>query len=135
MPSLEEIDCQDWCVVWAKVGDDANAEGVFQYPQQARCRWVDRKTSSLDATGNTISLDAQVAVLGMEIPGDSILWHGKITEIAGTADPPTPTSGLYQVKSVSSADDLWGDRGRNEYGLQRYRNTIPTVLEANQELS
>ncbi len=130
MPALETFDCVDDAVVWFLSGTDVNGNPVVEYPRRAKVRWVDRKTSAGDPQSNRISIDATIACDAcLNIPVDSIAWHGRLDQIPGTSDPPEPTSDLYQVKTYTAARDVNGRVCRREYGLQRFNGSeMPTVL-------
>lgn len=129
MPALETFDCVDDAVVWLQSGTDVNGAPVVEYPRRLKVRWVDRRSSGGDPQSNRVSYDASIAASAcLDIPNDSIVWHGRLGDIPGTADPPTPSADLFQVKTSSHARDVNGRICRREYGLQRFHDSMPTVL-------
>ncbi len=129
MPALETSDCTDDAVLWTRNGADVNSNPTLDTPIRLKVRWVDKASSTMDPKNTVIGLDAQIAVANcMEIPVDSIVWHGNLGDIPGTAENPVPDADLYQVKSSSVARDIKGRVCRREYGLKRFGDTLPEVL-------
>lgn len=132
MPALEVSDLHEYAVLWVKHGTNRQGDPVLRYPQQVPARWSRTRRQSTDAKGQVVATDADVAIAycGDEELEGSLVWDGKISEVPGTADPPTPTSGLYEVVGGRAARDVKGRSLRRELRLARFNDTMPTVVDA-----
>lgn len=129
MPEPSRSDLLDTALVWRITGL-IDGEPVLSAPVQltpptSGVRWNSSKRDGKDAKGQKISLDATVMVK-VDIPIDSIMWLGSLTEWYGTGsgsgavDPE-----VMQVVSKNDVSDLKGRETTRNLGLMRYRGTPP----------
>jgi hypothetical protein len=128
MPLLEHSDLCHTCVVWEKTGDTINVEPIVLPGVQHRCRWVPRRSSTLDSRSQVIATDVNLAI-DCCLPVGSIVWKGGLGDIPGTADPTVPDEDLYVVVSGDSADDIKGRVTRTEAKLIRFNDSMPTIYD------
>lgn len=130
MPALEVSDCTLDAVLWSKVGNDRQNELIVDYPKGVRVRWTERTGFGTDARGDQLAIDVSAAVACCEVPLGSLMWLGGMDALPGTADPPEPTSDIYQAMTRSQAYDVKGRLLRTEVGLKRYTDRMPTVINS-----
>ncbi len=85
-----------------------------------KVRWEDREQDALDASGETIRVDA-LAVVDRDVAIGSLMWLGK------RADWSTATGDLKEVVTFSKVPNLKGTRFRRVVGLIRYSDDLPPI--------
>lgn len=85
-----------------------------------KVRWEDKKQDALDASGETIKVDA-LAVVDRDIAIGSLMWLGK------RANWTAATGDLKEVVSFSKIPNLKGTRFRRVVGLIRYSDDLPPI--------
>lgn len=123
MPAPEAACRLQTAVLWSKIGDDDYGEPLRDDPEEINVRWVQRRTASLDANGNTISLDATV-VVNQEIVVGSLLWLGALSSWTGTGSAGDDTE-LMIVATYNETPDLKNREIRRMVGLRRFRDSLP----------
>lgn len=124
MPPLETMDRHQDAVLWAATGAANHyGEPLVGSPVDITVRWVNQQREMLDPQGNTVAVDATV-VAAQEIPIGSVMAEGTLADWLGTGSGEEP-SGRMQVKAESWALDLKGRITRREYGLMRFRDSMP----------
>lgn len=140
MPSMETAYRRQKALLYPVVGIDD-----FGTPTRSRSgvveldvRWVDRRSDTVDAEGNTIALDATV-VVDREIDIHSVMWKGSLEDAwelvpgtgTGTGTGVVPTEGHYfEVLTYNEAPDLKARAVRRTVGLRRYKAVPPDLAEA-----
>lgn len=122
MPPLERMDFHDTLVLWGYVGTDRQGDPVVAQPMQLPCRWEEGQTEIPDPMGNKITVDSVIATT-QDILENSIVWQGTLDSIRNAKT----LTYLYEVVIKTHAKDLKGRIVRYEYGLRRYKDTIPKV--------
>jgi hypothetical protein len=79
MPVLERSDLKQRAVLWPKVGYDTFGQPAVGPPQEIPVRWSWTHRESIDAQGNTISIDADVVTTFPLVIG-SHLWLGTLND-------------------------------------------------------
>lgn len=125
MPSQERAFLPQRAVLWLSGNTfDQFGQPVVAPPVEIAVRWNDKQGEALDATGNTITLDA-TAVVDRRITIGSRLWLGTLAQWNGTG----PGSGqeipnrLIEVKTYSETPDIKGRNSFKTVGLLRFRDT------------
>lgn len=85
-----------------------------------KVRWEDREQDALDASGETIRVDA-LAVVDRDVAIGSLMWLGK------RANWTAATGDLKEVVTFSKVPNLKGTRFRRVVGLIRYSEDLPPV--------
>lgn len=133
MPGIEQPYPSRKALLWT-------AQGVDNYGQYKRSieaieldvEWLDRKSESLDAQGNSISLDATVGV-GIEIAVGSTMWKGSIRDLVdsllgtGTDETLQPASNLMFVATYEENHDIKGRNVARSVGLKKLSSLMPTA--------
>lgn len=119
MPPIEEADYIHQATVWVRTGYDRDDEPVLAPPVNAQCRfvWTDRLLT--DDRGNKINVTAEIAV-SLDLPTRSLVWFGPLSRYTEEIDRK-----IYEVVSKDMAFDLLGKNVRKEYGLTRFRGSLP----------
>lgn len=120
MPSLERRHRYQAAVLWAKSGDDVNAEPTFSAAIEIRVRWVKGRVETVNAQGNTISLDAQV-VVDREIKVGSKMWLGPLADWYGTGSAGPDTEVLWVV-NYHETPDVKARFAERSVDLSRFRD-------------
>lgn len=131
MPPIEHMDMTETAVLWTKTGETRYSDPLVASPQEVAARWEKTARDAAGPNGSTLTLDASVA-LKVNVPDGSILYLGQLSDLTGTGtgtgDYPADGTPLYVVVTRDEAYDLKGRVVRHEYGLQRYRGTLPGVV-------
>jgi len=123
MPPLETKDRTTTVVLWEALELRDNYGEVRVRPaREIMVRWVDDTQEVIDAGGNTIRVDAQMAT-AEPIPLGSIVFKGTLSEHSN-ANPAL----LMQVIIPNEQDDLKGRHTRREYKLMRFKDYLPTIV-------
>ncbi len=133
MPPLESVvDKYQLAVMWVRLTDTngrprSDAAGqpiVSKTAVEVSVRWKDVHKEGPDKDGNTVTIDAEIA-LAMDLPIGSALWKGKLSDLPGGGIPGT------DVMTVSAffkwTPDVKGRNVRQTYGLQRLKDALPTT--------
>jgi hypothetical protein len=123
MPTPETDYLFQKAVLWSATAgeiDDDNDQMVAA-ADEIDVRWENVDKQSIDPQGNVVAISASV-VADQEIPIGSIMWLGKLKDIA---DPPVD---LMEVITSKSIPDIKGRETRRTYGLARFSNTLPTLI-------
>lgn len=123
MPPLETDDLDHKAVLWALAGYDRYGRPKVGAPEEVDVRWTWRRSEALDPQGNTVSLDADVAVDRKIKPG-SKMWKGELADWYGTGSA-GDDSELMEVVTYAEADDLKARETRRQVGLKRYQDKPP----------
>jgi len=121
--SHETNDLKQRALLWAANGCDRDGQPTVDAVDEIDVRWVYDTVEGLDAQGNKVSYNAQVAA-AQDIPLESVMWLGE------EVDFPTNSanySDLYQVKQRKIGLDVKGQTNRYEYLLMRFANSLPTI--------
>lgn len=124
MPSLEQMDRNQWALWWDPVGVDEHNRRTFRPPAAFRVRWVQKRRELTNAQGDTLVTDGTV-VLGRDIPVGSLLWLGEEADWYGTGSN-NEDDRVMEVISVDKTPDLKGRVTRYEATVMRYTDTITT---------
>jgi hypothetical protein len=120
MPSPEVASLKQIAVLWPFAGYDQAGQAKVGSPMEVPVRWETRRSETLDAHGNTITLDA-VVFTNQRIHVDSNMWLGRLTGLVGTA----PIPELMIVKTNREIPDIKGRVTLYGVGLMRFRGTLP----------
>ena len=103
MPPLETCRLHQKAVLWAFAGYDNYGDVTVSAAVEVDVRWETVNRESLDAQGNSISIDS-VVVVDRVVAVGSIVWLG---EVAGIATPPVNRrQARYQTTSRESSGGL-----------------------------
>lgn len=130
MPALEVLDLKGKAVLWAVLRYDRQGNPVLAPPVEIPVRWEEAQTDSLDPQGQQIVVDVIMAT-NRNIVNGSLLWEGSLDDLeeeAGTAM--VPAANIYELVTRNRGDDLKGRSRRFEFGLKRFKDTLPTVVGA-----
>lgn len=124
MPALEVSDLKQKAVLWVRTGyDNFGQPTVSNKPVEIRCRWTWTHREIVDPQGNTIAIDANVAV-AQDIPENSHLWLGTLKEWnALHSGASQPDQNLCEVKVVKKTPDVKGRVRRRELSLMRLHDS------------
>lgn len=133
MPDLTIVGFTDTVLLWERYGTTGQGNLTVLPYVEIKARFVRRSGRALDPKGNTVGVDAQVAV-GRDVPVGSLVWEGSESDLAvalGNAAtvPMAPTSGILEVVTSNRAKDIKGRTTRRELGLKRYGDTLPRVVD------
>jgi len=128
MPALEAADLLEDAILWRRSGTTGKGEPILLYPESVKARWVMGRRQTLDSKSQVQAYDAQVAVC-CDVEVGSVMWQGHLSEVPGTADPPTPETNLMLVIGIKQARDVKGRVVRTECQLVRWNGTLPTVID------
>ena len=120
MPQLEVSDLGQKAVLWAFSSYNKAGDPVVSAAVEIDVRWQAKRKQVIDALGNPIILEAQVAV-DREIAVNSILWKGELD------DAPDPPTNLFQVVAYNEVPDVSFKSTRRVVDLTRYSDTLPTT--------
>lgn len=127
MPNVTTANRYQDAVVWPLKAYDGNGGPILDVAVPCRVRWKWGYSEMLDAKGNTVVVDALVAV-NLDVPVDSVIWKGSINDLTGTAGPNLQTvEGLCQVKGFKHTSDTRGRFKRRTVGVVRFRGPLPSV--------
>lgn len=129
MPSLEKKDLKGYAILWESTGNHtADGFPIVAQPVQIRVRWEEGNFEMIDPDGNQVRVDVILAA-AQQIPLNSMLWEGSEEDLEeeGTGTGLTPLSDIYEVVTRSRASDLKGRHTRYEFGLRRYKDTLPQL--------
>jgi len=133
MPDIEVDALCQLALLWEASGfDDYGEQKRAAQSVEINVRWVNTQTQRLDPDGNTVAVDAVVAV-DREIAVHSIMWEGGYADLwaedagtgTGTGSEWSPAGDLMEVVSSHTAKDIKGRAVRRELGLKRFRTTMP----------
>ncbi len=121
MPAMEVAFRFDYAVLWEANGVDRDNEEQVKTPYELLVRWDDRFSQMRDSTGKLVRIDASI-ITDQDVPMSSILWQGMFKDL------PVPViDNLYKVIAVEVINDIRGGETYREYGLTRYKRTLPAV--------
>lgn len=124
MPDIRVSNLYQWAVLWPTTGGTAESgEPLVGPPVEIRCRWIDRRSESLDPDGQPIALDATV-IVDREIPIGSNMWKGKLKDWYGTGSAGSGI-GLMAVKTSGTTPDIKNRGIRRRVGLMKFRDSLP----------
>lgn len=131
MPALELLGRHQRAAVWQRTGNDRHGEVIVSAPTDMKVRWEEGERDVQQGDGTVIRIQGTITP-HIELPMGSILWLAP--------DPRTDAveqwyglgsagddSGLMIVVTKDWGQDLKGRHNRYEYGLAKYRDTLPTV--------
>lgn len=121
MPPLEESDFVHAAVLWEKVRDDRRGEPVVKSPREIECRWVSGRRQSVSRTGEVIALEANLAT-AEDVPEGSVVWRGELRDFVNDG-----TNRFYKIETSSETSDVKGRETTYEYGLVRFKNSLPEI--------
>lgn len=124
MPPVETFERHDKAVLWAKTGVGRYGEPTLAAPVELVVRWDDKKIEMADKQGDIVSYDALVVVT-QDILIGSLMWHGGLDDLPGTAYQ--PESDVMEVKVFDKCPDLKGRNYRRVVGLMRTKDALPGV--------
>lgn len=115
-----------YAVMWEKTGEDDYNNIEVASPVEIRCRWEIDRRETKDAKGNTVTLSA-VAFVDREIPINSILWNGRLSDLTGTGTSANPNDDLHQVVNNDTIPDIKGRAVQRTVEMMRYSKSLPFV--------
>lgn len=134
MPPLERMDLTEYAVMWEASRYGRDGFQVVLSPVQLRVRWEETNFDRMDANGHMITIDVVIAST-QNIPIGSLMWEGKLADLSGMDTDEEvgtgsliPDQDLYEVVFRVRAKDLKGRITRYEFGLKRYKDTLPSVV-------
>lgn len=96
---------------------------LLDAPVDVCCRWEEKQIEMTDDTGNRVVVDV-ILTVARSIPVNSIMWEGRSCDLPESGDPGID---LYEVLARDRGKDLNGRVTRYEYGLKRYKDTLPDL--------
>lgn len=120
MPHQETTSRHQKAVLWAASGFDDNGKVKVAAAVEINVRREEKRTETLDPTGNTIAADATV-VVNQDIVVGSIMWLGELEDVA---DPPV---NLWAVIDFNKIPDIKGRAYRRTVMLMRHSNELPEL--------
>lgn len=120
MPALERSDLNQRCLYWPFSGYDAFGQPtVSTTPTEIPCRWVWTHREAVDAKGNTIALDADIA-LALSPHVGAHLWLGTLEQWNGTGSgSATVDQDLCEVQLSKNVPDVKGRVHRYTVSVMR----------------
>lgn len=129
MPPPERAGLHQKAMLWEASGYDRDGQPtVSDTAVEVRVRWEEGNADRLDRAGQQIVVDVTVAVW-RDIPLGSIMWEGSEEDLDD--EPGTsgfPASDLFEVVTKDRQTDVKGRITRYEYGLKRYRDSMPDTV-------
>lgn len=131
MPDVEAVAREQEAVLWPCVGQDGYGGSVVSsvVALQPQCgtgvRWKWQQSEMMAPDNATVTVDATV-VVDRVVAIDSLMWLGRLQDLASTAGPGLQTpSGLHVVKAFTNTPSLKNRATRFKVGLVRYRGKLP----------
>lgn len=112
-------------VLWSKSGTDRYGDPLRGSPSEISVRWVVTHRQASDPQGNPITIDAQVST-SQDIVVGSVMWLGELADWYGSGSGGVDDE-VMEVVTRNRVPDLKGRVTRYEYGLAKYRDTLPTA--------
>lgn len=123
MPPLETLDRRTTVVVWEAIElRDNYGEVRVRAPREIMVKWIDTIKEVVDANGNTIRIDATMSP-AESLPNGTIVFRGTLAEHS-MLGPHI----LMQMIAPEENEDLKGRHIRREYGMMRYKQSLPTIV-------
>lgn len=125
---LEYMDLTEKMVYWAVVAHDREGFPLLSSPVELSVRWEEFQREMLSPTGERMSVDVTIATT-QNLVMNSLVWEGSLEDLAdivGTSY--IPESGIYEVVNKARAKSLQGEVTRYEFGISRYKDTLPRVI-------
>lgn len=121
-----ELDGRYQCAqLWRAVGVDNYSNPKVSVREEIRVRWENKSIEILDPRGLPIRVDAVVHSI-CDIPTDSIMWLGEAKDLP---DDMRKISNLMQITVKNYTPDIKGRVIRRTYGLIRFKDKLPVILE------
>lgn len=128
MPPLERKDLTDKAVLWEVSRYDGDGFPLVLAPVEISVRWEEAQVEMLDPEGQLVKVDV-VAATTLNIPNGSMLWEGSLEDLETQyGSGLTPTRDIYELVTRNRGKDLKGRITRYEFGLRRYKDTLPSVV-------
>jgi hypothetical protein len=125
VPPLEQMDRHQYAVYWEALGTDSYGQSkVSDDPVELRVRWNFKRTQTVSANGTPVALDGTV-VADRELVADSLLWAGRLRDLPAGTSFSEEDDELYVVTTVTVTKDIKGRNTRYEFGVARFRSTLP----------
>jgi len=124
MPDIESAWRYQKAVLYMANGYDNYGNPKVDAGIDINVRWEDVTSETVDAKGNTVSIDA-VVVVDREIAIGSILWKGRLEDIPGTTG--VPDGDLRQVIKYSEIPDTKAQYFRRLVYCMRFKESLPTL--------
>jgi len=120
MPRPETASRKQKLVYWAPLTTSTSTgrKKVSSTKVELKVRWVEGQADALNATGETIRLDAQVKV-AQDVTIGGIMRLGALVDL-----PATPTN-LFEIVTFKKVPNLKGKSYDRWAGLQRYSDSLP----------
>lgn len=115
---------RDPAVLWTLNRHDRDGFPLLNPPVQICTRWEEKNLEMTDEEGNRIVVDVVLAA-NRQIAVGSLLWAGEECDLPESGDPGVD---LYEVLLRDRGNDLNGRITRYEFGLKRYKDTLPQVV-------
>lgn len=126
MPPLEEDDLCDLACLWVSTGFGADGRPTVESAFVIiPVRWVTARKQSVDARGQPVAIDAQVAT-NRKVPIGSRLYLVPDEGLLGTGTFESDDDALYEVVSFKDARDVKGIFVRRELSCARSADTLPS---------
>lgn len=125
MPPLEYTDFHNRAMLWEVVGHTKNSMPKLSSPVQICCQWEEGQIEMVTPDGQNLVVDVVMAT-NRNISNGCLLWEGTEEQLAEYDD--APPRDIYEVIMRSRADSLNGRVRRYEYGLKRFKDTLPQVV-------
>ena len=120
---IETFHLHQKAALWTRSGyNDQGEQTVSSTPVELSVRWEWGRRLMMDPMGNSIMVDAEVAV-DREIAVGSRMWLGKVVDLPGTSFTPEDYQCLVTVYDESP--NLRNTQIRRIVGLKRLHDTLP----------
>ncbi len=127
-PPLEYMDLTDRALMWEVSRVDRHGMPLLSALVELPVRWEEGQVERMDAEGQLIVVDVTLAT-DQNIPIGSLMWEGSEEDLedeVGTTG--IPESDIYEVITKMRGKSLKGEYTRYEFGLKRFKDTLPRVL-------
>ncbi len=121
MPNIESSDIPQTAVYWKSSGVDRFGEQKVEAAVEINVRWETTQREILGAEGNSIALDS-IAVVSQKIVVKSIMWLGKLVDVAST-----PID-LREVVQYNEVPDVKGRSFRRTVFLVKHSDELPALV-------
>lgn len=109
MSLIERMLKYDKCVYWAPKGKNQFGKPLFENPVELGCRWEDRKSRRMDATGVEQIFNGKVFV-GIDLDLDGVLWHGLLIDVPVDGDPSIPPDDVQIIAAFDKVGKIRNDK-------------------------
>lgn len=125
---LEYMDLTERAILWIVSRIDREGFPLVASPVEICVRWEEGQQEMLRPDGEKDVTDVTIAT-NRNIPLGSIIWEGSeedLEDAVGTSL--IPESDVYEVVTRNRGKDILGTVTRYEFGIKRYKDTLPRVV-------